>query len=102
MWVIGQLFCVWIIWQFFGGKLFGSYCVCKLFGNCLFLVQWDQECLAFLLRLITQFSIDASDIEAGHDDVFETYESPRKKLRKQKQQDKIIIPRLDQVSMYVV
>ncbi|XP_053405325.1 ubiquitin carboxyl-terminal hydrolase 34-like isoform X2 [Mercenaria mercenaria] len=58
--------------------------------------QWDQECLAFLLRLITQFSIDASDIEAGHDDVFETYESPRKKLKKQKQQDKIIIPRLDQ------
>jgi hypothetical protein len=47
--------------------------------------------------LITQFSIDASDIEAGHDDVFETYESPRKKLKKQKQQDKIIIPRLDQV-----
>ncbi|KAL4238015.1 Ubiquitin carboxyl-terminal hydrolase 34 [Mactra antiquata] len=58
--------------------------------------QWDQECLAFLLRLITQFSIDASDIEAGHDDVFETYESPRKKLKKQKQQDKIIVPRLDQ------
>lgn len=48
-----------------------------------------------MLRLITQFSIDASDIEAGHDDVFETYESPKKKLKKQ--QDKIIIPRLDQV-----
>ncbi|XP_052272263.1 ubiquitin carboxyl-terminal hydrolase 34-like isoform X3 [Dreissena polymorpha] len=59
--------------------------------------QWDQECLAFLLRLISQFSIDASDIEAGHDDVFETsYDSPKKKLKKQKQQDKIIIPRLDQ------
>ncbi|WAR19191.1 UBP34-like protein [Mya arenaria] len=59
--------------------------------------QWDQECLAFLLRLISQFSIDASDIEAGHDDVFETsYDSPKKKLKKQKQADKIIIPRLDQ------
>ena len=58
--------------------------------------QWEQECLAFLLRLITQFSIDQSDVEAGHDDVFETQESPRKKLKKHKY-DKIIIPRLDQV-----
>ena len=33
------------------------------------LFQWDQECLAFLLRLITQFSIGQSDVEAGHDDV---------------------------------
>ena len=64
---------------------------------CLF--QWDQECLAFLLRLITQFSIDQSDVEAGHDDVFETQESPRKKLKKQKGCDKIIVPRLDQVGV---
>ena len=61
--------------------------------------QWEQECLAFLLRLITQFSIDQSDVEAGHDDVFETQESPRKKLKKHKY-DKIIIPRLDQVMYY--
>ncbi|WAQ96538.1 hypothetical protein MAR_029228, partial [Mya arenaria] len=57
----------------------------------------SQECLAFLLRLISQFPIDTSDIEAGHDDVFETsHDSPKKKLKKQKQADKIIIPRLDQ------
>ena len=82
------------LWLQFYGKLPPFYCFFFLFV-CFF--QWDQECLAFLLRLITQFSIDQSDVEAGHDDVFETQESPRKKLKKQKGYDKIIIPRLDQV-----
>ncbi|KAL3873492.1 hypothetical protein ACJMK2_036602 [Sinanodonta woodiana] len=58
--------------------------------------QWEQECLACLLRLISQFSVDQSDSDCVHDDVFETFESPRKKQKKQKGHDKILIPRLNQ------
>lgn len=60
--------------------------------------QWNQECLAYLLRLISQFSVDSSDAEAGHDDVFETYESPRRKMKRKGGNEKIVIPRLNKVS----
>ncbi|XP_064603807.1 ubiquitin carboxyl-terminal hydrolase 34-like isoform X2 [Liolophura sinensis] len=59
--------------------------------------QWNQECLAYLLRLISQFAVEQSDVEAGHDDVFETCESPRKKMKSKKSSlEKIVIPRLTQ------
>lgn len=62
--------------------------------------QWNQECLAYLLRLISQFSVELSDAEAGHDDVFESYESPRKKMKRHKGgSEKIIIPRLNQSTL---
>ena len=62
--------------------------------------QWNQECLAYLLRLISQFSVERSDAEAGHDDVFENYEIPRKKMKRQKSNcDKIVVPRLNQTIM---
>ncbi|XP_021379697.1 ubiquitin carboxyl-terminal hydrolase 34-like isoform X3 [Mizuhopecten yessoensis] len=62
--------------------------------------QWNQECLAYLLRLISQFSVELSDAEAGHDDVFESYESPRKKMKRHKgSSEKIIIPRLNQSTL---
>eukprot|EP00105_Crassostrea_gigas_P037927 XP_019922075.1 PREDICTED: ubiquitin carboxyl-terminal hydrolase 34 isoform X3 [Crassostrea gigas] len=62
--------------------------------------QWNQECLAYLLRLISQFSVELSDAEAGHDDVFESYESPRKKMKRHKGgSERIIIPRLNQSTL---
>ncbi|XP_078316021.1 ubiquitin carboxyl-terminal hydrolase 34-like isoform X4 [Crassostrea virginica] len=62
--------------------------------------QWNQECLAYLLRMISQFSVELSDAEAGHDDVFESYESPRKKMKKHKAgSEKIIIPRLNKSTL---
>ncbi|KAK3093520.1 hypothetical protein FSP39_016701 [Pinctada imbricata] len=62
--------------------------------------QWNQECLAYLLRLISQFSVELSDAEAGHDDVFESYESPRKKMKRHKgASEKIIVPRLNQSTL---
>lgn len=51
-----------------------------------------------MLRLISQFAVEQSDVEAGHDDVFETCESPRKKMKSKKSSmEKIFIPRLTQV-----
>lgn len=42
--------------------------------------------------------MELSDAEAGHDDVFESYESPRKKMKRHKGgSERIIIPRLNQV-----
>ncbi|XP_076099132.1 ubiquitin carboxyl-terminal hydrolase 34-like isoform X2 [Mytilus galloprovincialis] len=61
--------------------------------------QWNQECLAYLLRLISQFSVDSSDAEAGHDDVFETYESPRRKMKRKGGNEKIVIPRLNKSTL---
>lgn len=66
-------------------------------------MQWNQECLAYLLRMISQFSVELSDAEAGHDDVFESYESPRKKMKKHKAgSEKIIIPRLNKVQKHLL
>ena len=51
--------------------------------------EWRQDCLAYLLRLITQFAVDTSSSAdscsgTGSDDAFDstTQESPRKKLRR--------------------
>ena len=35
--------------------------------------------------------MDSSDAEAGHDDVFETYESPRRKMKRKGGNEKIAI-----------
>lgn len=60
--------------------------------------EWKQDCLAYLLRLMSQFSLAQSDVEI-QDDVFEsTFESPKKvRAKKQKGFEKIVIPILNQV-----
>ncbi|XP_074662968.1 ubiquitin carboxyl-terminal hydrolase 34-like [Tubulanus polymorphus] len=59
--------------------------------------EWNQECLGYLLRLISQFSISQDDLEAVSDDVFDQYDTPRKKMKKQKSNnEKILIPRLNE------
>ena len=63
---------------------------------CLF--QWNQECLAYLLQLITKFAVNPADVEAGPEDAYDIFESPKKKPKKSKSnQEKILIPRLNQV-----
>ncbi|ESO90146.1 hypothetical protein LOTGIDRAFT_164457, partial [Lottia gigantea] len=60
--------------------------------------QWNQECLAYLLRLMSQFAVGSTDGDTGFDDG--SYESPRKKIKKQKGlHEKIIIPRLNQATV---
>ena len=61
--------------------------------------EWNQDCLAYLLRLMSQFALAQADVEISHDDVFEsTFDSPRKRnSKKQKSHEKIIIPTLNQV-----
>ncbi|XP_048258866.1 ubiquitin carboxyl-terminal hydrolase 34-like isoform X4 [Haliotis rufescens] len=59
--------------------------------------QWNQECLAYLLRLVSQFAVNRADLETGSEEQSETYESPRKKVKKSKSaHEKIFIPRLNQ------
>lgn len=63
------------------------------------LFQWNQECLAYLLRLITQFSVERQDVENSQEEANDVHDSPRKKIRKIRgMQEKIIIPRLTRVS----
>ncbi len=50
------------------------------------LLQWHQDCLAYLLRLMSQFAVTQSDLDTGQDDVFEQYESPRKRQRRRGQE----------------
>ena len=61
-------------------------------------LQWNQECLGYLLRLLSQFAVCQSDQETGSEEVFDSYESPKKRIKKSKSVDKINIPRLNQVS----
>ncbi|KAL5008333.1 hypothetical protein ScPMuIL_013914 [Solemya velum] len=63
--------------------------------------QWNQECLAYLLRMISQFAVEVSDADVGRDDTFESFESPRKRL-KRKGNEKIIIPRLNPSTLAVL
>lgn len=46
--------------------------------------------------------MDSSDAEAGHDDVFEAYESPRRKMKRKGGNEKITIPRLNKVCRPVI
>ena len=64
--------------------------------------QWVQDCLAYLLRLLSQFAVSqyAPKPEgATADDVFsaDTQDTPRKKTKKHRAQEKLIVPRLNQV-----
>ncbi|XP_041355094.1 ubiquitin carboxyl-terminal hydrolase 34-like isoform X3 [Gigantopelta aegis] len=59
--------------------------------------QWNQECLAYLLQLITKFAVNPADLETGPEDAYDIFESPKKKPKKSKSnQEKILIPRLNQ------
>ncbi|XP_064621669.1 ubiquitin carboxyl-terminal hydrolase 34-like isoform X2 [Lineus longissimus] len=67
--------------------------------------EWNQECLGYLMRLITQFAVCPSDLANASDDPFDQYETPRKKMKKHRSgQEKITIPRLNEtmLSMMVV
>jgi len=61
--------------------------------------QWLQDCLAYLLKLMSQFSVMPSDFDVGaHDDIFDLLDSPVKKMRKNKPpMEKFVVPRLDKV-----
>ncbi|XP_076442216.1 ubiquitin carboxyl-terminal hydrolase 34-like isoform X2 [Babylonia areolata] len=59
--------------------------------------QWNQECLAYLLRIITQFSVEPQDKDSVVEDM-ETQDSPRKKLRRLRE-EKVVILRLMQSTM---
>ncbi|KAL8583540.1 hypothetical protein ACOMHN_054856 [Nucella lapillus] len=59
--------------------------------------QWNQECLAYLLRIITQFSAEHQDKDAMFEDT-EAQDSPRKKIRRLRD-EKVVIPRLTQSTM---
>ncbi|CAH1793285.1 unnamed protein product [Owenia fusiformis] len=61
--------------------------------------QWSQECLAYLLRLVSQFAVLQSD---GEDDVFETFESPRKKMKRHKASEKMNIQTLNQAILSMI
>nr|KAG5696977.1 hypothetical protein BaRGS_008439 [Batillaria attramentaria] len=65
--------------------------------------QWNQECLAYLLRLITQFSVDRQDMESSQEETLEPQDSPHKKLRRPRsKQEKVLIPRLTQSTLNVL
>ena len=69
-------------------------------SGCVHIVwQWLQDCLAYLLKLMSQFSVMQSDFDAGaHDDVFDLLDSPVKKMRKNKPPvEKFVVPRLNKV-----
>jgi len=61
--------------------------------------QWQHDCLAYLLKLMSQFSVMPSDFDTGaHDDIFDLLDSPVKKMRKNKPpMEKFVVPRLDKV-----
>jgi len=63
------------------------------------LYQWLQDCLAYLLKLMSQFSVMSSDFDVGaHDDIFDLLDSPVKKMRKNKPPiEKFVVPRLNKV-----
>ena len=61
------------------------------------LLQWNQECLAYLLRIIMQFSVEHQDMESMKEDA-DAQESPRRKLRRLRGlEEKVLIPRVMQV-----
>lgn len=63
----------------------------------LYLLQWNQECLAYLLRIIMQFSVEHQDMESMKEDA-DAQESPRRKLRRLRGlEEKVLIPRVMQV-----
>ena len=50
------------------------------------------------MRLLSQFAVCQAEQEnTGHDDVFDNFESPRKKVKKAKSSERIVIPTLNQV-----
>ena len=63
-----------------------------------------QDCLAYLLKLMSQFSVMPSDFETGaHDDIFDLLDSPVKKMRKNKPPvEKFVVPRLNKVMLLVL
>ena len=66
-------------------------------------LQWNQDCLAYLLRLMSQFAVTQSDLETGQDDVFDNYESPRKRAKKRGgQHEKVVIPMLNQAILSMI
>lgn len=83
-----------------------SYVALRFWVSCSFMYvcicfQWLQDSLAYLLKLMTQFSVLPCDNEVGgHDDMFDILESPVRKVRKHRMaQEKLVVPRLNQVNI---
>ncbi|ELU04220.1 hypothetical protein CAPTEDRAFT_219867 [Capitella teleta] len=69
--------------------------------------EWIQDCLAYLLRLLSQFAVtipSSRSCATLSDNVFvaETAEPPRKKTKKQRAQEKLIVPRLNQTVLSMI
>ncbi len=64
--------------------------------------QWNQDCLAYLLRLMSQFAVTQADLDTGQDDVFDSYESPRKRQRRRGPQERMVIPTLNQAILSMI
>ena len=69
--------------------------------------EWRQDCLAYLLRLVTQFAVDTSAAQetntTGADDAFDApaQESPRKKMRRLRS-DRLSIARLSMAALQLM
>ncbi len=78
----------------------------ELYDICHVLFQWNQDCLAYLLRLMSQFAVTQSELDqaAAQDEsvVFDTIDSPRRRIKKQKPHEKIIIPTLNQTILAMI
>ena len=65
------------------------------------LFQWNQDCLAYLLRLMNQFSITQTDTLVNMEDVFDTFESPRKRMKRYRGMEKLMVPKLNEVCFHI-
>lgn len=67
----------------------------KQLNNC-FSFQWNQDCIASLLRLIYQFGIEGNEDDHSTGDG----EAPRKRAKRIRKgsNDKLLIPKLNKVS----
>ena len=65
--------------------------------------EWRQDCLAYLLRLVSQFALVQTDGDASSppEDVFDSLESPRKKQRKLRS-ERIVVSKLNPTVLAVI
>ncbi|CAL1294964.1 unnamed protein product [Larinioides sclopetarius] len=62
--------------------------------------EWNQDCIACLLRLIYQFGVEGSEDECGSGDS----EVPRKRVKRTRKgsSDKLLIPKLNKVMLQIM
>lgn len=66
--------------------------------------EWNQDCVACLLRLIYQFGIGTTDNEIALDNGHDNGEMPRKKTKRSRKgsTDKLLIPKLNKVMLQMM